>query len=188
MDNDVLIAAIGVGGTLLGTLLGWFLNNLSQMGKLHIFVDRWAEKFEKNQDGRNMPCASLEETEYYGFVLSLDLYNSSGETKIMRDIQIVHANGKILYRNQTPNDHTTRRFSCGTTRYDKVTPINIAPKSVLKLILSDGEWNENGSLDFLAQTSRVYLQYTDERNKRRKKLIAKVSYTADLTSASDTDF
>ena len=39
MENEILIALIGVGGTLLGTILGWLLNALSyKIGKTTIFA------------------------------------------------------------------------------------------------------------------------------------------------------
>lgn len=176
MDKEVLIAAIGVGGTLLGTVLGWFLNNLSNMGRLSIYVCEWNDEFKTNNAGEIVSSQSIEETEYYSFDLSLDLYNSSGSTKIMRDIQIVYTDGWRQLWKGVPDDVSTRRFSAGTTRYNRVEPINIPPKMVIKLNLRDGLWKMTNELDFVWKTKKIYFQYTDEKNKRRKKLIRKADY------------
>lgn len=176
MDKEVLIAAIGVGGTLLGTVLGWFLNNLSNMGKLCIYVSDWKDEFKTNNAGEIVQSKSVAETEYYAYCLSLDLYNSSGATKIMRDIRILYTDGWKRIWMKTPDDASTRRFSAGATRYDKVEPINVPPKAVMKLNLRDGLWNTTNELDFVWKTKKIYLQYIDEKNKRRKKLIKKEDY------------
>ena len=43
--NQILPAIIGVVGTLLGTILGWILSNLSKRGKLRIF-STWKDEFQ----------------------------------------------------------------------------------------------------------------------------------------------
>ena len=41
MNSEIITALIGVGATIAGTVLGWMLNNLSNRGKLNIFVSSW---------------------------------------------------------------------------------------------------------------------------------------------------
>lgn len=36
-------AIIGVGGTVLGTIVGWLLNSLSQFGNLHFYDKSWED-------------------------------------------------------------------------------------------------------------------------------------------------
>ncbi len=92
MDSEIQIALLGILGTLGGTVLGWFLNNLSQHGKLNIFISSWKDKFEYNETGCTTLSSSIEQTEDYSYNVSFDLYNSSGETKIMRNIEILPVN------------------------------------------------------------------------------------------------
>ena len=40
------------------------------------------------------PSSSIEQTEYYRYVIDIDFYNSSGEIKITRNIEVVFMNGK----------------------------------------------------------------------------------------------
>lgn len=177
MDSEITIALIGVGATIAGTVLGWVLNNLSNRGKLNIFVSSWKDNFQhKNSFGEMVPCSKREDVQNYFYNVSLDLYNSSGNTKIMRNIKIVFNDGKDDIEKHTPMDDATKRFSHPLVFYDKVEPINIPPKAVIKLNLHEGAWNQDGKLDFIWESKKIYLVYTDEKNKVRRKLIKTEDY------------
>lgn len=176
MNSEITTALIGVGATLAGTVLGWVLNNLSNRGKLNIFVSSWEDSFKYNNIGEMVPCSKREEVQSYSYKVSLDLYNSSGNTKIMRNIQIVFSDGKSDIEQQTPKDDLTRRYVQPMNYYDNVEPINIPPKAVIKLNLHDGAWDKDGKLDFIWKSKKVYLVYRDEKNKVRRKLIKTEDY------------
>lgn len=145
MNSDITIALIGVGATIAGTVLGWVLNNLSNRGKLNFYVSSWEDKFQYNNDiGEMVLCSKREEVQSYTYNVSFDLYNSSGNTKIMRSIQIAFSDGKRDIEKQTPQDDATKRFSSPMVFYDDVKPINIPPKAVIKLDLHNGSWNKEG--------------------------------------------
>jgi len=165
MDSEI----IGILGTMGGTILGWLLNNLSQHGKLNIYVHEWKDNFAyKDGMGGTVVSSSITQTEYYSYKLSLDLYNSSGETKIMRNIEVVFMNGKKELCHNTPKDDSTERVSHPLVFYDDILPINIPPKSIVHINLHNGFWNENGSLDFIWKTTHVFLRYVDEKTKKEK--------------------
>lgn len=113
MTSEITTALIGVGATLAGTVLGWILNNFSNHGKLNIFVSSWKEDFQYNSHGAMASCSKREEVQCYSYNISLDLYNSSGNTKIMRNIQIVFNDGKNDIENwclrMIPHDTMFRR-------------------------------------------------------------------------------
>ena len=177
MDSELTTALIGVGATIAGTVLGWMLNNLSNRGKLNIFVSSWEDSFKYNNNiGEMVPCSKREKVESYSYKVSFDLYNSSGNTKIMRNIQIVFSDGKNDIEKQTPQDDATKRYSHPMVFYDKVEPINIPPKAVIKLDLHDGAWDKDGKLDFIWKSKKVFLVYTDEKNRVRRKLIKTEDY------------
>lgn len=46
-NQEIITSVIGVIATLVGTILGWFLNNLSNRGKLTIFTFLWKENFRR---------------------------------------------------------------------------------------------------------------------------------------------
>ena len=172
MCNEFTTALIGVGSTIAGTVLGWVLNNLSNRGKLSIFVSSWEDNFAYNNSiGEMVPCTKRDDVESYFYKVSFDLYNSSGSTKIMRNIQIVFSDGKNDVKKQTPMNDATKKHSPPRVFYDKVEPINVPPKAVIKLNLHDGIWNQDGKLDFIWNSKKVYLVYTNEKNKVRRILI-----------------
>lgn len=177
MDNEIATALIGVGATIAGTVLGWILNNLSNRGKLHFFVSSWEDSFEYNSMGSMVPCLKREEVESYTYKVSFDLYNSSGNAKIIRNIQIVFTDGKKDIEKQTPKDDATKRFSLERFIYNDVEPINIPPKAVIKLNLHEGAWNKDGKLDFIWKTKKIYLVYTNEKNKIKRILIKEEDYS-----------
>lgn len=111
MNSDITTALIGVGATIAGTTLGWVLNNLSNRGKLNVYISLWEDSFKHNHIGRMIPCFKREEVQSYTYKASFDLYNSSGNTKIMRNIQIAFSDGKSDIEKQTPQDDATKRFS-----------------------------------------------------------------------------
>ena len=45
--------------------------------------------FEYNKDGYTTTSSSIEQAESYVCYLSLDLYNGSGTTKIMRNLEVI---------------------------------------------------------------------------------------------------
>ncbi len=177
MNSDITTALIGVGATIAGTVLGWVLNNLSNRGKLNIYVSSWKDEFQYNDDiGEMGLCSKREEVQSYTYKVSFDLYNSGGNTKIMRNIQIAFSDGKRDIEKQTPQDDATKRFSSPMVFYDDVKPINIPPKAVIKLDLNNVSWNNEGELDYIWKTKKVYLIYNDEKNKTKRIFIKSEDY------------
>lgn len=178
MKNEILIALLGILGTLGGTVLGWFLNALSQKGKLNIFVTSWKDKFQdKDKLGSMVASSSIEQTKYYEYNVSLDLYNSSGETKIMRDISICFYDKEKELCKTVPKNLATRRTSGAVTFYDELLTVNIPAKAIIHIELLNGFWDsDEKSLDFIWNTNRVVLLYTDEKNKEKEVLVKEEEY------------
>lgn len=170
-------AIIGVIGTILGTILGWILNSISNSGELKIFVSAWDEQFRCNKTGFMIPSKCKEQTNNYHYNLVLDLYNSSGEAKIMRNITVVFSDNKKIIHQSTPKDDRTERRSGSIYFYDEVGPINIPPKTITQLKLCDDSWNTDGGLDYIWNTQTVYLTYIDEKDKAREVFIKAEDYS-----------
>lgn len=165
MNNEVQIAIIGIIGTLAGTFLGWLLNNLSKKGKLIISLNKWIDIFEYNNTGFMVESSSKEQTEYYGYKTSIDIYNSSDEVKIMRCLSIQFRNGKTILKENVPLDVNTRRTSQKLTIYDDVSVINIPAKTVVNIDLKNGFWKNSEGIDFIWETDNIFLSYKNEKNK-----------------------
>lgn len=166
MSNEVVISIIGIAGTILGTILGWFLNQLSQRGNLCLFVQNWHSSLTTIDRNCNKTlCNSFDEASEYDFELEIDAYNSSSSTKIMRNIEINFRDGSLTILAYTPDNLATSQNRNNAIRYEKFTCVNIPAKNSTRLKL-------HGSLDSrknrnLENTSNVTLSYVDNKNKTK---------------------
>ena len=177
MRIEIQTALIGVGATIAGTILGWILNALSNSGSLKVFVSFWEDSFKHlSSFGEMVPCVNGAEVQNFSYKVSLDLYNSSGNIKIMRNIRIVFSDGKHDIKIETPLDDATKRSSPPMVFYDKVGPINIPPKTVINIMFHGGASSQNGELDFIWKSKKVYLLYTDEKNRLRREVLKVEDY------------
>ena len=186
MDSEYMTALIGVLGTLAGTILGWGLNSLSKIGKLNIYINNWQDSFTcTGKYGETVESHSIEQTEFYSFSLSLDVYNSSDDTQIMRDLIICFRSGKKELKNCVPNDTSTKRLSKPFVLYDKVSVINIPAKSALAINLNHGFSKTGEGIDFIWQTDNIILKYKDKHNREKRKTMQKKKYN--LIFSEDRD-
>ena len=166
-------AIIGVIGTLLGTVLGWFLNVLSNRGKVSVYLSSWTDSFRhKDNEGFMTDSTSESQAEYFEFECSLDIYNSSSYTKIMRDVKIVFCDGRKVLFSDIPNDQKVRK----TGSYGTVMPQNIPPHTVVNIQLSSCLSIKDNNLFEIFRTNNIYLEYSKEKNKVRRVSLKKVDY------------
>lgn len=180
-------AMVGIIGTILGTVLGWFLNSISNRGKIKLFVSSWENEFWRRNDyGEMAKTPAPEKIECYSCSFALDIYNSSGEPKIMRNIQIAYNNGKSDVIKHIPQDEDSRRNSSGLILYDDITPLTIPAKSIFQIHLRDGLWHESTEFPSLWNVERIYLLYMDENNKEKRVLLTSKSIKQSLKEKKDT--
>lgn len=173
MSTELQIAVLGIVGTLAGTVLGWVLNSLSQKGKLKVFVKKWEEVYQKPDKLGGFEKCNSNEAEYYNYNLSLDIYNSSRETRIMRNIQVVFMDRKSLLFSSVPMDDATKRFSHPLVHYDEISVVNIPAKSVVAVEMHAGLNKSCEEWGYFSKANRVTLVYIDEKNKKKTVEICK---------------
>ena len=140
-------------------------------------VAKWEDSFQRNDNLGGMTLSnSIEETQLYSYKLFLDVYNSSAETLIMRDIRIVFNDGENDIHISVPQDDRTRRSSGSMSFYDNILPVNIPPKSILQLQVHGGEWNKEHKMDFIWKTEKVFLVYKDMKNQEHRFMIKAEKY------------
>ena len=104
----------------------------------------------------------------------MDIYNSSGEQKIMRNIAIIFNDGKSDLYKSIPQDIGSRRISGSVAVYDNVLPLNIPPKTVVHIELLNT--NHGHELDYIWNTKRIGLTYTDTKGKDKRVIIKSEDY------------
>lgn len=168
MSESICTAVIGIVGTLAGTVLGWLLNNVSRRGKLKAFVTKWNEDYEFNDAGSMVGVPSYDEAEHYCYELAFDVYNSSSDTRIMRDFRIEFLKGRKIVVSEAPLNADSR----GSSFCRAMETLNVAPKSVVSVHLVGGFWRSDfAQFDELNSSSKVRLSYKDERGVDRHFLI-----------------
>ena len=171
--DNVLTAIIGVVGTLLGVILGWCLNVLSNKGKLIVYLSSWTESFQCFDNcAFRKNSTSQSETELLCYDCSLDVFNSSSYTKIMRNIKIVFCNGRREILCDIPQDQKTRKAGASNT----VMPQNIPPHTVVNLKLSSTLSIKDNNLFEIFNTDSIYFEYCNEKNQKRRVPLKKVDY------------
>ncbi len=177
MSENILIALIGVGATIAGTILGWALNNISNKGKLNFYIKSWKKSFKYCEEHFLYDSPSAEKTQCYVYCLSIEIYNSSNNTKIMRDIKLSFYDKKNELIYDIPLDTDTEILCSPKAHYDKVGPINISAKKIKTLNLHNEIYNKKGLPSYIWNTKNIYLVYINEKSKKKKILIESEDYS-----------
>ena len=176
MHRDIVIAVIGVLGTLLGTLLGWFLNNLSQRGKLILFLS-FKSKFY-DDDGEGGFKESLSHAKYYSYNADLEIYNSSSEYKVMRDVYISFCcKDKELFKERAYANSTYKdNGQYLPASIDEFKSVSIPPKQILTIGTHGSISAKSEEYNKLKDVDKLVLTYRNGKNKLKKIKIADVDY------------
>ena len=165
------VEIIGITGTLLGVLLGAFLNRLSRIGRVKIYINNVKYSFSERDDfgGYKSVETISPKTERLNINVELDVINTSEYSKkIMRDISFVISNTNFKKMN-TVDDNSTRRSSSGMIKINELKFINLQPKELINLNLST-QFNE----DFeKILGSKWFLEYKKLNNRKEKIRIIK---------------
>lgn len=168
-------AIIGVGGTILGTIVGWLLNSLSQFGFLHFYDKSWkGYMFRPDGAGGSGLANSVDEAERYEFTTTVAIYNAGKNPKMMRNVEIAfHKGRKEIITFPRKNDPS--RY----VKDDELAPMNIpAQTGVYKKFkhtaFSIGGKNEIGDI---LKADRVFLTYHGKHGWKHKILLHKENFS-----------
>lgn len=178
-NQEIITSVIGVIATLVGTILGWFLNNLSNRGKLTIFTFLWKENFRRKTsfEKKDDELSEIKEIQSYSYNTKLGIYNSSANTKIMRNIEIVFNNGKKDIKTIKPLSNDIDYYIFSSPVYKEIEAINIPPKAIAELNLHGVLPEECEELQYTKNVKNIYMIYKDETNKTKRYLIKSVNYS-----------
>ena len=186
MEIEIKTALIGVGATIAGTILGWILNELSNLGKLNIFVSFWQDEFQKLEAGHMKSVNTKDDVECYSYKGTIDIYNSSSSTKIMRNIRIVFMKEIEELHCSKPFDDSSREVTGQylPAVYQHLNVLNISPKSVISISFHDGIWyneSKDVNIDFLWKTKSIYIKYEDEKGETKSFKIKDVDFISSFS-------
>lgn len=168
----------------LGTILGWILSNLSRSGKLNIYPT-WNDNLRYIKAKRFDGKARQADNDYL-YSLELDLYNSSGDSKIMRKIEVVFFQDEEELFRDIPDDNSTGRDIGPLRLYDKVCPITVPSKTVYSIKMRGCICDKDDRYLKLWKTNRIILLYRDCRDKEKELLLQRKAFS-DYISNSTVD-
>ena len=147
------------------TLFGVWLGNLSRKGQIKIYLsNEECSRCNKITD-TGLQDAVFPVADIAVFSFSLDVYNSSSDNKIIRDVFILLCNKKgILYKDRP--DKILIKSSLSEQPNNKL--FNIRPKELAQIKVDVRLKKE--VFDFTT-ANRIYMQYRDENQKTHKVLL-----------------
>lgn len=164
-------AIIGVGGTILGTIVGWLLNSLSQFGFLHFYDKSWeGYMFKPDGEGGSGLANSVDEAERYEFTTTVAIYNAGKNPKMMRSVEIAFYKGRkeiITF----PRKNDPSRY----IKDDELAPMNIpAQTGVYKKFKHTAFSLE---IKDILRADKVFLTYYGKYGRKHKILLHKENFS-----------
>ena len=161
LSIEIITALIGVGGTIIGTIIGWILNNISHSGWLHFYsqISGLATKYDGY--GGYMGCEKLNDSDQYTCFIDLDIYNKRADYRTVKDLQVQFCYNRKHGFSKKP----LVKKSKNDTKYETVDIINIPPKQTISLYLSVSLKKE--LFPDLERVNTVRLKYKNEKNKTK---------------------
>lgn len=149
MTEGLWAAVIGVGGTILGTVLGFFLGKID-LGRLKIQVKKV----------KSTPCYDYNQLYDYSEYWVISLYNGANKNRVFREAKIIlkDSKNKVVFTAPLKDLSTTKVASYGTFT-DDVGTVNIQPKSGCDI---DVKFSFK-DFETIFKASKVFLQYNNEK-------------------------
>ncbi len=170
---DNLGTIIGVIGSIFGVVLGWWLNNITKKGKLIINVKNGLNGEFLTKDG--FPATSIDNSQKFAYKVNLEIYNSSEDIKVMKDIKITfHRKGFNMFSVAPYDESLKHRINNSIPIHKNVGIINCPAKMATMLILYG--WIKNDDIQKVYESGSVFLSYKDEFGKETIKLIGAIDY------------
>lgn len=173
MDGTIIGAIIGVCGVFLGIIFDRILNCISNKKRLNITNVHWNVNLLKADGYGGVTNSKVidDKVMHLEYSCGFDVYNGSNISKIMHRIEIViigENDEKIIYKNPMIKEVTQ-----DIDKRNIFTVINILPKMIKKIEISDCEFDKKKMFDIFVKTKEVFLKYENEKNNTKEVLVYK---------------
>ena len=169
-NNEITIAIISAVAALLGSFIGaaatifsvWFSKKINQSGKLTVFIKATISRSQINNGPGFYEGDSNMET-VLEIPLLVDVCNTSGEPKIVRNINLVAFNNKVevaeLHQVQWITVNNEKIVMGDNESYTFVVPEKSARRLDMEFVLSSKDLSGYKTFD------EIVLRYYDEKNR-----------------------
>lgn len=167
MTEGLWAAIIGVGGTILGTVLGFGLGKID-FGRLQIQIKTDRQSIYSNTDFND----KVTKVFHVERPILISLYNGANKNRVIRDVKLLFLNEK---KKEVLSLALTRVYELGVEHPidDVVGVVNIPPKSGIDIQAKFA----TGDIDKLAKAKKIYLQYANEKFKLKKRFLWNCDYS-----------
>ncbi len=160
MNEAYWAAIIGVGGTLLGTILGFVLGKIT-CGKLYVNIKTKDEINYDTQKGKTI----------YMLTLVIRLFNAAGKNKIVSDVKLLFDCPSYPLLTVSIKDLNTLKIAPYGNSIEDVGINNIMPKTSVYI---NGRLDlEADKIELVEHAKNIYLQYQNARFHTCKKKLSK---------------
>ena len=158
LDSNNIAAIIGVIGTIVGTILGFILNGLARIGKVKIFQNSVnASIFKPTQlAGMENQKEFTEDTVLVKIHLNIDFYNSSEQSKILRNIKFKIRNKDITIYDSIYKENFK---DTGVLEF-----LNLQPKEIQNYKLVFSSWESLNEI----LNGYWFIEYRTHKNKLKR--------------------
>jgi len=155
---------IGIIGTLLGTIVGFFLNELNKIGTLKTTC---ITHQDLSGTFKVLPTAKA----YYEvkYIQSFDVYNSASDTRIMSDISFEISKNNKPIKIIKAAEINISNLNNNVVRSTVANNANFPPKQICRLIVSCSEQIKDASLELqIKDRNQLFLTYKNERGRVKR--------------------
>lgn len=187
MSSDAFWGIVGsLSGTILGAILGWLFSKLSDRGKISIYLRAWEESFiAPDRLGGLSEQKKAADAQTYRYSATVEIYNSSRNPNIIRDVHIVFRANKATLFSTVPDDDSTGRQSGPVRFYDEIGAYNIPGNGVVTIKLHGAFSKNNNDLMFLRSADGIWIEYKDGKNKTKRSRLKPANYASYFTSVQE---
>lgn len=178
LDSNNISAIIGVSGTLLGVFLGFFLNQISRIGKIKVYQNLVTLKLlERDSMGGFVEVHNLTEKIYsLSIEVNVDFFNTSSlSPKIARDIKFV-IDGKEKRIEKNLKNENSRKHNKFFSTVDDLRNVNLAPREIQNYKVT---FYSKDSFEEIVQ-GNWFVTFRNESDRLRKFEIEKINQNTGL--------
>jgi len=178
LSPETLVALKEIFLVLAGGVCGAFgIFIVERLGKIHCAVENWQIKYlreSQNSMGglQRKEVKDIIECNVCEYSMELDLFNSAGIPKALRDIYI-EFKGKGFSISNKASDSNSRTYKHGSTQIQPLKYINLEPKKMVHLTLEGRLRSEEAKVIY--QGASVFLKALDHKGKTFKSKLTKTN-------------
>ena len=120
----------------------------------------WSEEFWATNDDKQGGYEKIpNKPENYKYKMTLEIYNSSGIPRILRDIKVVFRKRNKVLQSDTPKDESKEHSSKALYYYEDIGAYNVPANEIMTITLLGYYSKKKSPISFLREADSIWLEY-----------------------------